>query len=113
MVKLLIPICVATAALTWLLRRVTGGSRDRASASADGNSSTSSRRGSKQRRLQAAASPADSSPAAPEVPEPESTLAVYASDFQLPTEDVALVARPAALEGLTCVLAEHIPIQVC
>jgi hypothetical protein len=51
-------------------------------------------------------------PAALEISEPESTLALYASTFQLRTEDVQLAARPASLEGLTCVVAEHIPIQV-
>lgn len=104
--QLALPIlAVAAAVLWWLLKPSTRDSR--------GSSSGSSNKGrGRQQQRQETASPDQTVPAEEEQEEPESSLAVYASDFKLHTQDVQLVARPAALEGLSCVAAEHIHIQV-
>lgn len=102
--KYLIPVFLAAAALTWLLRKA------RNSTEGSSSSGSGSRHHASKHRQQRASAASPVEPAVPEVPEPESTLAMYASTFQLRTEDLA--ARPAALDGLTCVVAEHIPIQV-
>jgi hypothetical protein len=104
--KYLIPVFVAAAALTWLLRKA------RSSPEGSTGSNSNGRRLAGKHRQQRPSAGPSVEPAAPEVPEPESTLSVYASTFQLRTEDVQLAARPASLQGLTCVVAEHIPIQV-
>lgn len=100
-------VVLATCAATslWLALRLMH-SRQR-----HGEHSASSRRSSNARNHQQH-SRTQRQHAAAEPPEPASTLAVFASDFQLHTQDVALPARPAALEGLSCVVSEHIPIQV-
>ena len=46
------------------------------------------------------------------LPEPEPTLAVYASDFTCPHSSPVGTAGSRALEGLGMVVSEHIPIQV-
>jgi len=101
--KVLVPAAVLLAAALWLLRK------------ARSNSTSSKKQASKHKqrqRQQADQQEAAAAAAAEEAVEPDSTLALYASDFQLRTEDVTLVSRPAALQGLTCVISEHIPIQV-
>jgi hypothetical protein len=99
--KYMVPAFVAVAFVTWLVRRVRRGS----------NSSTaSSSTRPKQRRPQQGKQQAETPPPLPV--EPEFSRSVYASAFSLLAQDAPLVSGPAALQGVTCVVAEHIPVQV-
>lgn len=118
--KYLAPALLVFAATTWLARQARGsgtGSSRPSSSTGSSQQRHKQQRAQQQQQQQNSASAGASAAAAaaaaePEPPEPESSLAVYASDFSLNTSEVSLVSRPAALEGLTCVVSEHIPIQV-
>jgi hypothetical protein len=113
-VKFVLPAFVAAAAIAWLLRRGSGSSKSGSRGSTPTRKHSQKHRSTKssKQQQQAQQQQDDEASEADEGPEPESRLALFASDFQLHTQDVQLVARPAALEGLTCVVAEHLPIQV-
>lgn len=97
--RYLVPaVVVAATAFTWLLRR--------ARSSGGASTNISRRRQSQNSHEQS------EQQAPPPLQEPEFARGLYASNFRLLTQDVPLVARPAALEGLTCAVSEHIPIQV-
>jgi hypothetical protein len=99
--KYMVPSFVAVAFVTWLVRRVRRGS----------NSSTaSSRTGPKRRRQQQGQKQAVTQPPLPL--EPEFSRSLYASAFSLIGQEAPVVSGPAALQGVSCVVAEHIPIQV-